>query len=52
MQTSEVYDDCFTLALLANLRVEIVSSMASNAGEIMAIIVVLQFPPNESCFEI
>ena len=25
--------------------------MASNAGEIMAIIVVLQFPPNESCWE-
>mmetsp|Transcript_20734 Transcript_20734/g.29800 ORF Transcript_20734/g.29800 Transcript_20734/m.29800 type:complete len:215 (-) Transcript_20734:1187-1831(-) len=36
------------LALLANLRVDKVSAMASSAGDIIAIIVVLQFPPNES----
>lgn len=35
-------------ALVANFNVEIVSENASGAGEIMTIIVVLQFPPNES----
>ncbi len=35
-------------ALLANFKVDKDSTMASIAGEIMAIIVVLQFPPNES----
>ena len=34
-------------ALLANLRVDIVSRIASNAGDTIAIIVVLQLPPNE-----
>eukprot|EP01033_Poteriospumella_lacustris_P001595 gene1594-gene1749 len=36
------------LARLANFKVEIVSIIASNAGEIIAIMVVLQLPPNES----
>jgi len=35
-------------AQVANFKVEIVSENASGAGEIITIIVVLQFPPNES----